>query len=151
MREHEEVSRLELLLWQIGQKINLHTRRFLAREGLTMARFIALSNLSVDQPMTMGKLQRKLYQTSATLTGLIDGLVEKEMVRRWRDDSDRRAVFLAPTEKGMDLLKRVFAFRASILDEALKGKTGLELSRLNSDMEEILRCLKAVAVEDKCL
>ncbi len=143
------IDRLEHIFWLIAQRMNLHTRRFLAKEGLTMARFIALSNVSADGPMTMGDLLRHLYQSPASLTGLIDGLVDEGLVNRWREDSDRRAVFLAPTQKGLDLLDRVFTFRTSILKEALAQNEGLEIDKLSNEMGKILECLKSVKVEEK--
>jgi DNA-binding MarR family transcriptional regulator len=143
------IEKLEHIFWLIAQRTNLHARRFLAKEGLTMARFIVLSNVSADGPMTMGDLLGRLYQSPASLTGLIDGLVVEGLVNRWREDSDRRAVFLAPTQKGLDLLDRVFAFRTSILKEALAQNEGLDIDKLSNDLEKILECLESIKVEGK--
>jgi DNA-binding MarR family transcriptional regulator len=147
--DFKKIDRLEHLFWLIAQRMNLHTRRFLAKEGLTMARFIALSNISADGPMTMGELLRRLYQSPASLTGLIDGLVDAGLVIRWREETDRRAVFLSPTQNGLDLLDRVFAFRSSIMKEALAQYEGLEIEKLSNVMQKILEYIESVKVEEK--
>lgn len=144
-----EIDNFEYLLWQIVQQINRYTRRFLTREGLTMARFIALSALDPEKPITMGELQRRLCLAPATLTGLIDGLLDKDLVKRWRDDSDRRVVYLSPTAKGIDLIERVFAFRASVLTAALGSRHNIDLNDLNRKLAEILGYLNNMTWEGK--
>lgn len=137
----KQVKDLESLLWQVAQKINHHTRRFLSQEGLTMARFVALSNLASETPSKMCHLQRRLYLAPGTLTGLVDGLVEDGYAQRWREDYDRRAVFLTLTPKGEQLLNRVFAYRVSILQEALSHQHDIDLALLNSALEKIMTYL----------
>jgi DNA-binding MarR family transcriptional regulator len=44
-----------------------------------MARYWVISNL-----------QKKLHLAPATLTGLVDGLADSWLIRRWRDDSDQQ-------------------------------------------------------------
>ncbi|HWP97827.1 MAG TPA: MarR family transcriptional regulator [Syntrophomonadaceae bacterium] len=149
IHDQDAVQEFEQLLWQISQRINLHTRRFLAGEGLTMARFIALSNLASEKPFTMGDLQRRLYLAPATLTGLIDGLVEGGFVERWRDDCDRRSVFLALTPLGEELLERVFTYRTSILMEALDQQPEIDLASLNRQMRQTKECLKRIPLEKR--
>jgi DNA-binding MarR family transcriptional regulator len=145
--QQDSIEKLEGLLWQVSQRINLHTRRFLVKEGLTMARFIALNNLVADKPFSMGDLQRRLCLAPGTLTGLIDGLVEEGLVTRWREDCDRRAVYLVPTPKGEELLKRVFDYRVSLLKSSLAAQQDLDIEIVNLNLNKISVYLNAISVE----
>ena len=88
------IQELESLLNQIFLQINQRIRCYLAKKSLSPSRYWVINNLSTDQPLMMGELQKRIGLSSATLTGLVDGLVETNLVRRWRDDDDRRVVFL---------------------------------------------------------
>ena len=143
----DNLKKLESLLWQISQQINLHTKHFLANNGLTMARFIALAKMDTDKPITMGELNRRTSLAPGTLTGHIDSLVESGLVKRWRDESDRRAVYLAPTAKGQELLKQIFAFRVSLLEEALADHQDLDLTSLNCDLVDIRHYMQVIPIE----
>ncbi|TEB14025.1 MarR family protein [Pelotomaculum sp. FP] len=61
----------------------------------------------------MGKLQRQLCLSPGTLTGLVDGLVEGQMVHRWRDNDDRRLVYLTLSEQGQEFLEDVMNYRVA--------------------------------------
>lgn len=53
-----------------------------------------MNKLSADNPITMKELQRRLLLAPGTLTGLVDNLVNDGLVERWRDETDRRLVYL---------------------------------------------------------
>ncbi|WP_258359992.1 MarR family winged helix-turn-helix transcriptional regulator [Moorella sulfitireducens] len=138
----KETRELELLLRQISHLMNHYTRAYLNGRGLTMARFWVLSSLAADKPITMGELQRRLFLAPATLTGLVDGLVEEKLVRRWRDDNDRRLVFLALTPAGEEFLAEILHYRASVLEKALANQDNLDLEQLNVFLHLLLTNLR---------
>ncbi|WP_406676563.1 MarR family winged helix-turn-helix transcriptional regulator [Moorella sp. ACPs] len=137
-----ETRELELLLRQINHLMNHYTRTYLSGRGLTMARFWVLSNLAVDKPITMGELQRRLFLAPATLTGLVDGLVEEKLVRRWRDDNDRRLVFLALTPAGEEFVSEILHYRSSVLAKALANRDDINLEQLNAFLQLLLTNLR---------
>ncbi|MGI6284944.1 MarR family transcriptional regulator [Neomoorella humiferrea] len=138
----ESTRELEYLLRQINHVINHSTRSYLAERGLTMPRFWVLSNMVADRPLTMGELQRRLLQAPGTVTGLVDGLVEEGLVRRWRDENDRRLVFLALTPEGERFLEEILQFRAAVLEKALVALDVGAIEGLNKELSLILKNLK---------
>jgi DNA-binding MarR family transcriptional regulator len=68
----------------------VHNRRF-AGVGISAEQAHILSILRLEGPLTMGRLQRLLSLSSATLTGAIDRLEALELVRRVPSPEDRRA------------------------------------------------------------
>lgn len=138
----EATRELEYLLRQINHLMNHSTRSYLTDRGLTMARFWVLSNLLPERPLTMGELQRRLLLAPGTITGLVDGLVEEGLVRRWRDKADRRLVFLTLTPAGAEFLAGILQFRASVLNKALADLDGIDVERLDTELRMILDNLR---------
>jgi DNA-binding MarR family transcriptional regulator len=91
--------------------LNKYVKCRLAKKGLSQSRFWVINNLTADQSLTMGDLQKRLGLSSATLTGLVDGLAENDLVYRWRDNNDRRVVFLTLTPAGASLRSEINQYR----------------------------------------
>lgn len=137
-----EISVLETYLREISRIINLFTKNYLNKKGLTMSRFWVLNKLSLDNPITMSQLQKELLLSPGTLTGLIDNLVEDNLVKRWRDDYDRRLVFLLLTDKGYKLLEEILHYRTTLLSN-IPAEKNIDITFLNNNLKEILSVLKA--------
>jgi DNA-binding MarR family transcriptional regulator len=56
-----------------------------------------------DRDRTAGELARAIIITLPSLTQLVDGLVERRLVERYADPTDRRKVRLALTSEGRAL------------------------------------------------
>jgi MarR family transcriptional regulator, 2-MHQ and catechol-resistance regulon repressor len=82
------------------------TGKFLSKYGLAKSSFNILMNLRHGPPegMLLHDLGELLLMTRANVTGLIDHLEEKGLVRRIVDASDRRARFARITKKGEALM-----------------------------------------------
>ncbi|MPZ14263.1 MAG: MarR family transcriptional regulator [Chloroflexi bacterium] len=68
-------------------------------ETITAGQFFALRAL-VERDRTAGDLARSINVTLPTLTQLTDGLVQRGLVERYADPTDRRKVWLRPTDAG---------------------------------------------------
>jgi DNA-binding MarR family transcriptional regulator len=135
------IQDLEGLLQRIVSHLNKHVKCHLAKKGLSQSRFWVINNLTSDQPLTMGDLQKRLGLSSATLTGLVDGLAENGLVDRWRDDTDRRVVFLTLTPAGVSLRSEINQYRCELLRSALSGQQ-IDLDSLNAALNIVLSHLK---------
>jgi DNA-binding MarR family transcriptional regulator len=74
-------------------------------------------NITYDQHYTLRYIHRAGMCTSTELaevfdvkksaiTAIINRLTEKELIKRTRDENDRRVIYLTLTEKGADLFKK---------------------------------------------
>lgn len=143
--DNKDIADLEMLLREINHALNLYTRCFLNKKGITMSRFWVMNKLSLDKPITMKELQRHLLLAPATLTGLIDNLAYDGLVKRWRDDTDRRLVYLALTPEGQKLLNDILHYRTSIFQNSLKGLDQLNIGQINGDLRLILSRIEKTA------
>ncbi len=95
-----------------GSQLSWLARRRMEQElaiyGLTPPQYMALSCLRARQPgCSMSELAEASYQVSATMTGIVDRLVEGGLARRERHPTDRRALQVTLTDKGVELLEQI--------------------------------------------
>lgn len=98
-------------------------RRAVAREGCLRAvsstQLQVLYLLSCEAPVTMGRLAEKLDVSLPSLTGIVERMVEHDLVERGRDDDDRRVVTVAPTAAGRAAVEEIDLVRRRALAQLL--------------------------------
>src|SRR5205823_14412729 len=67
------------------------------------------------------ELARRIWLSPATLTGILDTLEKAGYVRRERDESDRRVVWLALTEAGAERVKAISRDAGELFHGTLAG------------------------------
>lgn len=103
-----DVEAIERVMLQLGWATHRQLHQELAEFNLTVSQFAAMRALQgFDEGSTMSELAEAARQISATMTGIVDRLVEREIITRQRDPDDRRALRVSLTEKGIVLLEKV--------------------------------------------
>lgn len=82
---------------------------------LTPSQFDVIATLGDTQGMTCSELSEATLVTKGTLTGVLDRLEGKGLIRRESVAADRRATKIRLTAKGETLYKRTFASHAAFL------------------------------------
>lgn len=88
--------------------------------GLTPPQFDVIAELGGTEGMTCAELSEATLITKGTLTGVLDRLVAKGLVRRDDVEGDRRAIHIRLTSKGEALFRKVFPAHAEFLRPFLK-------------------------------
>lgn len=109
----------------------------LVRIELSMSRFElqALMLVGRSQNVTMGNLAQGMSAPVSTATGIVDRLVKKGLLKRDRNEEDRRIVTVTLTDNGKALLKELkdhfykFLNRIRNLLSEEEFETGLQLVR----------------------
>jgi DNA-binding MarR family transcriptional regulator len=96
---------LLIALRRIIRAIDLHSRSLTQRFGLTGPQLIILEELTRRGEISVGELSSAISLSMATVTGIISRLEKRGLVRRRRDEDDRRKVLLTVTPACTDLLK----------------------------------------------
>jgi DNA-binding MarR family transcriptional regulator len=134
LQDHAEAFDRIVLRWSWTE------RRRLAGE-------LAAFRLSIPQYMAMVVINRQngncamhtlaeaAQETSATMTGIVDRLVEHGFVERHRDPSDRRSVLVSLTGSGERVMEEVETRRHVLMRHILKNLSP-------PDREEMLRLLR---------
>jgi len=111
----------------------VHNRKF-QQAGVSAEQAHILTLLSIEGPLTIGRLQRLLALSSPTLTGAIDRLEAQELVRRVPSPDDRRAFVIEP---------RVSAKKLAQLDAVIDDGDRTCFAALTAgERKELLRLLE---------
>jgi DNA-binding MarR family transcriptional regulator len=72
-----------------------------SRVGISSSDLECLDFLNLEGRVTAGRLAELTGLTTGAITGVVDRLEKAGLVRRERDDSDRRKVFIAPVTESV--------------------------------------------------
>ena len=119
------------LVGAAARRIRLHANRDLGPLGITWGQMRALRTLAhCDGPVRMSDLAARLGIARRSATSVVDDLVERGLVARHADPTDRRAVEVAVTPAGIRLLDDLRARRHSAAGELTAALTLAELTQL---------------------
>jgi len=125
------VDRLDLVQQVLGLRTELYRSLRPAREwleiDLTTSQLKVLFLLYSADCASMGQLAASLAVTLSTVTGIVDRLVEHQMVMREEDPSDRRLVVCRLTRDGAAIAERLNHAGNSRLAEVLDRLSIAEL------------------------
>lgn len=82
---------------------------------LTPSQFDVIATLGDTEGMTCGELSAATLVTKGTLTGVLDRLSAKGLIRRDPVKDDRRCTKIRLTDKGEALFRKTFAVHAAFL------------------------------------
>lgn len=110
-----------------------------AKDDITLQQFAVLGFLSRQGPIPMNRLSEELRVTPPNVTGVVDRLEKKELVKRVDDTSDRRRKMIQLTSKGRSLQERVRQGYSDSLQESLEALTSEEQETLGRLLEKFAR------------
>ncbi|SLM47737.1 Transcriptional regulator, MarR family [Nitrospira japonica] len=97
-----------LAFWRIDSR-HIRTMR------LTPSQFDVIATLGDTDGMTCSELSARTLVTKGTLTGVLDRLVKKGLIRREQVVQDRRSIKITLTDKGTVLFRKTFAAHIAFL------------------------------------
>jgi len=129
------------LIVQHLRTISRALRRLIAERaeelGITVSQLSVLWSLWQEDGVLTSKLIEGTNLDGGTITGVIDRLEAKGLVRRERDDEDRRVVRVFLTAAGSKLETPLRRIVAEVEDRALDGLTAAEVQRLNRMLDRV--------------
>ncbi|MDP8966772.1 MAG: MarR family transcriptional regulator [Cyanobacteriota bacterium] len=109
--------RIKLLSQVMGRKFQERLEPF----GLTTFHWVVLCCLWEDDGLATSSIGERLQQVGGTLTGVLDRMEERGLVRRERDTRDRRIWRIWLTEAGKQLEEVLPPIAVEIREEAMAG------------------------------
>lgn len=95
--------------------------------GLTPSQFDVLVALGNQPPMTFKEIGEHTLITKTTLTGVIDRLQERGLVRRMNCTQDRRCTYVGLTPEGDTLFREAFPAHVEYLGQRLNSLSEAEV------------------------
>lgn len=115
--------------------------------GLTPAQFDIIATLGNTAGMSFKELGDKTLITKGTLTGVVDRLETKGLVKRVTKVEDRRSTIVQLTAAGEREFNRVFPSHIEFCKHKLSGYSESDFAALDEQLMK-LRARLATAIED---
>ena len=123
MTEHnhytDDVARMEKELRYVAAIIKQQGRRILSNYTITPPQFVALQWLFEHGDMTIGDLSNRMFLAFSTTTDLVDRMEKNSLVKRVRDEHDRRVVRIHLLAEGERVIEEVIDKRRVYLNTVL--------------------------------
>lgn len=96
-------------LMRAAESVTSRVNRVLAEPKLTISQFGVLEALYHKGPLCQKDIAAKILKSTGNITLVIDNLEKSGLVRRKRDNEDRRFLTIHLTESGSKLIAKAFA------------------------------------------
>jgi len=104
---NEELATWRLFLESSQALVDILDADLQRQSGISLRWYDVLVHLeeAPDERLRMNELARRIVASTSGLTRVVDGMERAGLVRRERPPSDRRAIEVVPTAKGMETLE----------------------------------------------
>jgi len=123
--------------------VRSHFRSIETTVGISGAQVWALSQVAAHPGAGISHLARTMDIHQSTASNLVRALLESGLVVSEKGETDRRAVHLRATAKGLRILARSPEPFTGLLPDALKRLDPATLERMDKDLARLIRELKA--------
>jgi len=130
-------------LMRATESMTARAHRQLSTFGLTFSQFGVLEALYHLGPMSQSEIGHKILRSSGNMTMVIDNLEKRKLVRRERNQADRRFYIIHLTEAGEKMISKIFPSHAAEITRELDVLTPAEQQTLG-------RLCKKLGMKDRC-
>lgn len=119
------------------QAFRVYSDAQIRQMGLTSSQFDVIATLGNTPGMTFNKLAEKTLTTKGELTGIIDRLEKKGLVRREVPPEDRRSFLAVLTPEGEQVFAETFPAHIAHLKQRFERLDKQELEQIRGALEKI--------------
>ena len=119
------------------QAFGIYSSAHVRALGLTPAQFDIVATLGNTPGMTASELGEKTLITKGTLTGVVDRLADKKLVRRVAMPSDGRCQIIQLTPQGVKLFARIFPEHIAHMERAFAQLSQKELIGMTENLRRL--------------
>lgn len=128
-----------LRLDRAALKIHNMTVNYLSQHNLTFNQFKVLEVLYHLGDLNISSITKLTMSTPGNTTVVIRNLKRDEWITSVKDPSDSRAFILSITQKGVDIIEKVFSTHANNLNNALEVLSDEELNTLYELLDKVYK------------
>ena len=136
-----------IALRRIIRATNSSSKELGEATGLSTSQVLVLQLLEADGPLAAGRLASDLLFSKSTITALLDGLEERGLIDRKRDERDRRSVIVSLTQAGRQVLSTAPSPLQAHLIEQFRGLPDWEKSSLLAALQRVCHLLGAGKID----
>ena len=128
---------------RIIRSVDLYSRELAAKARVTSPQLVCLLAIADKEKTTATMISRQVFLSPSTIVGILDRLEAKGLVRRERDENDRRVITVTITEEGKRLARSAPSPLQDTLTEALRELPGEEQTKIAESLERIVALMEA--------
>jgi MarR family 2-MHQ and catechol resistance regulon transcriptional repressor len=117
-------------LMRAAESLTARAHEHLSSAGLTISQFGVLEALHHIGPLSQKDIGQKILRSSGNITMVIDNLEKRKLVRRERDERDRRSFIVHLTDSGNKLIRKIFPHHAAVITREMRALTAVEQKTL---------------------
>lgn len=126
-----DIVKMEKDLRYIASIIKEQGRKILKNSTITPPQFSALQWLLEHGDMTIGDLSNRMFLAFSTTTDLVDRMENSQLVKRVRDEKDRRVVRVHLLPEGIRIIEEVIQKRQEYLQDVLANSNEQEIQQFS--------------------
>lgn len=138
-----DIAKMEKDLRYIASIIKEQGRKILKNYTITPPQFSALQWLLEHGDMTIGDLSNRMFLAFSTTTDLVDRMENSQLVKRVRDEKDRRVIRVHLLPEGIRIIEEVIQKRQEYLQDVLVNYSAQEIQQFSGLLaklhEEMIR------------
>jgi DNA-binding MarR family transcriptional regulator len=131
----QQAEKLDRLTKDLLRKFQMRDRNEITCCGVSVSQCYSLDMLGEHGEMSMVQLARKMFLDKSTMTRVVDGLIERELVVRRFDENDRRLIYITLTAAGRKLLDGIRGQQLNSLRQILERIPANERQKLLDGLE----------------
>lgn len=148
MQNTQDISDdIMIALRRIMHAVDTHSRSLIRTHGLTSPQLLILKQLMDAGELTVGDLARRVNIGQATATEIIQRLQRRGLVEKVRSVSDKRRVFVKPTDKALDRFQAAPPLLQERFEKRLEALEDWERNLLLSSLQRVASMMDAADLD----
>jgi MarR family 2-MHQ and catechol resistance regulon transcriptional repressor len=126
------------------QAFEIYSASHIRALGLTAPQFDIIATLGNTEGMSFKELGEKTLITKGTLTGVVDRLAAKDIVRRVACPHDARSQYVQLTKTGQKMFESIFPAHLKHLERLFSSYTQQDLNKVEKILQQLKNAFLAV-------
>jgi len=142
-----QIDAVLIALRKVIRATDLHSKYLAKNTGLTTAQLLILQSIQNMGEVSIGEISKKISLSQATVTSILDRLVDKGLVYRERSTEDKRKVHAYLTEDAVALIKDAPAPLQEQFTKQFEALNEWEQSMMISSLQRIAQMMDAEEID----
>lgn len=122
----------------LSQLISRRVQADLIPHGLTPFHWFVLRCLWAEDGLPVSTIGERLQEVGGTMTGVLDRMEERGLIKRVRDEEDRRVWRIFLTDKGVELEETLPPLIVKVRKRLVKGVSASDLQTFNEVLDHLI-------------
>jgi DNA-binding MarR family transcriptional regulator len=134
-----DFDRTDHLMGKLHRSLRRNYDRQLKSFSLTPCQFEVLMTLWNEDGIVLSELGRRVSRDGPTITGVVDRMEKKMLVKRQRNSCDRRVVKVHLTAKGKNMKEQLSTTKKQIFERITHDLSLKEINHLVALLEKMMK------------